>query len=215
MDRYAAVQLATLVDNAPQGQAWIHEIKFDGYRLLGFVGGGVARMRTRNGSDWTHRFPSLFTTLQDLKIDSVVLDMEAVLADAEGESSFQALQAALGEGGHPERIVAYVFDLLYLDGSDLTMLPLTERKSKLHELLAKSNQSVLRYSEHFAVAAMYEQACAKGLEGIISKRADAPYVAGRQNTWLKVKCSLRQQFIIIGYSGAKSGERALGALYLG
>ena len=143
--------------------------------------------------------------------------MEAVLLDPEGKSSFQALQAALGEGGQPERIVAYGFDLLYLDGSDLTRLPLTERKDKLKALLSKSDQSVLRYSEHFAVdgARMYKQACAKGLEGIVSKRADALYVAGRQKTWLKVKCSLRQEFIIIGYSGAKSGERALGALYLG
>ena len=217
MDRYTEVQLATLVDKAPEGEEWIHELKFDGYRLLGFVAGGAVRLRTRNGNDWTERFPSLLSTLQHLKIDSAVLDMEAVLLDPEGKSNFQALQAALGEGGHPERIVAYGFDLLYLDGSDLTRLPLTERKDKLKALLAKSDQSVLRYSEHFAVdgARMYKQACAKGLEGIVSKRADALYVAGRQKTWLKVKCSLRQEFIIIGYSGAKSGERALGALYLG
>ena len=217
MDRYPEVQLATLVDKAPEGEQWVHEIKFDGYRLLGFVAGGAARLRTRNGNDWTESFPSLLSALQHLKIESAVLDMEAVLLDPEGKSSFQALQAALGEGGHPERIVAYGFDLLHLDGSDLTRLPLTERKDKLKALLAKSDQSVLRYSEHFAVdgAEMYKQACAKGLEGIISKRADAPYVAGRQKTWLKVKCSLRQEFIIIGYSGAKSGGRALGALYLG
>ena len=217
MDRYTEVQLATLVDEAPRGAEWIHEIKFDGYRLLGFVAGGTARLRTRNGNDWTHKFPSLLSALEDLKIDSAVLDMEAVLLDAEGQSSFQALQAALGEGGHPERIVAYVFDLLYLNGSDLTRLPLIERKGKLQSLLAKSDQSILRYSEHFAVdgAEMYKRACAKGLEGIISKRADTPYLTGRQKTWLKVKCSLRQEFIIIGYSGAKSGERALGALYLG
>ena len=217
IDRYPELQLATLVDQAPEGEEWIHEIKFDGYRLLGFVAGGAARLRTRNGNDWTDRFPSLLSTLQDFKIDSAVLDMEAVLLDPDGKSNFQALQAALGEGGHPERIVAYGFDLLYLDGTDLTRLPLTERKDKLQALLAKSDQSVLRYSEHFAVdgAEMYKQACAKGLEGIISKRTNAPYVVGRQKTWLKVKCSLRQEFIIIGYSGAKSGERALGALYLG
>ena len=217
MDRYAEVQLATLVDKAPEGDEWIHEIKFDGYRLLGFIAGGAVRLRTRNGNDWTERFPSIVSTLQHLKGDSAVLDMEAVLVDAEGKSNFQPLQAALGEGGHAERIVAYVFDLLYLDGSDLTRLPLTERKDKLQALLAKSKQSVLRYSEHFAVggAEMFKQACAKGLEGIISKRADAAYAAGRQKTWLKIKCSLRQEFIILGYSGAKSGERALGALYLG
>jgi bifunctional non-homologous end joining protein LigD len=217
MDRYSEVQLATLVDQAPEGEEWVHEVKFDGYGLLGFVAGGTARFRTRNGHDWTASFPTVSSALQNLTVDSAVLDMEAVLVDPEGESSFQALQAALGEGGHLERIVAYCFDLLYFDGTDLTKLPLTQRKDKLQALLVKSNQSILRYSEHFAVdgAEMYKQACAKGLEGIISKRADAPYVTGRQKTWLKVKCSLRQEFIIIGYSNAKSGERALGALYLG
>ncbi|HUQ94628.1 MAG TPA: DNA ligase D [Bryobacteraceae bacterium] len=216
MDRYPKVQLATLVDKAPEGADWVHEIKFDGYRLLGFVAGGAARLRTRSGNDWTESFPSIVAAMQALKIDSAVLDMEAVLLDPEGKSSFQALQAALGDGGRPERITAYVFDLLQLDGSDLTGLPLTERKDKLKAMLAKSKQ-VLRYSEHFTVdgADMYKEACAKGLEGIISKRADAPYVAGRQKIWLKVKCSLRQEFIIVGYSEAKSGERAIGALYLG
>jgi bifunctional non-homologous end joining protein LigD len=216
MDRYPDVQLATLVDQAPEGDQWVHEIKFDGYRLLGFVAGGTVRLRTRNGNDWTESFPAVAAALERLKIDSAVLDMEAVLLDPEGKSNFQALQAALGEGGHPEQIVAYGFDLLHLDGSDLTKLPLSQRKDQLKALLAKSDQSVLRYSEHFAVdgADMYKQACAKGLEGIISKRTDAPYVAGRQKTWLKVKCGLRQEFIIIGYSGAKSGARALGALYL-
>ena len=217
MDRYSQVQLATLADKAPEGKAWVHEIKFDGYRLLGSAAGGVTRLRTRNGNDWTDTFPSILGALEKLKVDSAVLDMEAVLLDPEGKSSFQMLQAALGEGGNPDKVVAYVFDLLYLDGKDLTKLPLTERKERLQALLAKSRQSVLRYSEHFAVdgVEMYKQACAKGLEGIISKRADAPYVAGRQKTWLKVKCSLRQEFIIVGSSGAKSGERALGALYLG
>lgn len=217
LDRYPHVQLATLVDKAPEGEEWVHEIKFDGYRLLGFAARGSARLRTRNGNDWTERFPATAAALEKLKVDSAVLDMETVILDAHGKSSFQSLQTALGEGRHPERIVAYVFDLLHLDGKDLTGLPLTERKSKLKALLGKSAQSILRYSEHFAVdgADMYKEACAKGLEGIVSKRADAPYVTGRQKTWLKVKCSLRQEFIIVGYSGAKSGERALGALYLG
>ena len=217
MDRYPEVQLATLVDEAPEGEGWVHEIKFDGYRLLGFAAGGAARLRTRNGNDWTESFPAIVEALEKLKVDSAVLDMEAVLLDAEGKSSFQALQSALGDGGRPERITAYVFDLLHLDGKDLTGLSLNERKDKLKALLAKSKGSALRYSEHFAVdgAEMYKEACAKGLEGIISKRADASYVTGRQKSWLKVKCSLRQEFIIVGYSEAKSGDRAIGALYLG
>jgi len=218
MGQYPEVQLATLVDQAPAGDKWVHEIKLDGYRLLGFVAGGETRLRTRNGNDWTESFPAIEASLKKLKADDAVLDLEAVILDAEGKSGFQALQAALGEGGRPERIVAYVFDLLHLDGENLTKLPLTERKKKLEALLKKSKlgESV-RYSEHVAVegAEIHAQACAKGLEGIISKRADAPYVTGRQKSWLKVKCALRQEFIIVGYSAAKSGDRALGALYLG
>ena len=218
MAQYPEVQLATLVDTAPTGDKWVHEIKFDGYRLLGFVAGGETRLRTRNGNDWTESFPAIAASLKKLKVDDAVVDMEAVILDDEGKSGFQALQAALGDGGRPERIVAYVFDLLHLDGESLTKLPLTERKKKLEALLKKSKPGAsLRYSEHVAVegAAMHAQACAKGLEGIMSKLASAPYVSGRQKSWLKVKCALRQEFIIIGYSGAKSGDRALGALYLG
>ena len=218
MAQYPEVQLATLVDEAPAGDKWVHEVKFDGYRLLGFVAGGEGRLRTRNGNDWTESFPGIAAGLKQLKADDAVLDMEAVILDAEGKSGFQALQEALGEGGRPERIVAYVFDLLHLDGERLTELPLTERKKKLEALLKKSKPgAALRYSEHAAVegAAMHAEACAKGLEGIISKRADGPYLTGRQKSWLKVKCALRQEFIIIGYSAAKRGDRALGALYLG
>ena len=218
MERYPEVQLATLVDEPPQGEEWLHEIKFDGYRLLGFVSGGAAALRTRNGKDWTESFPSLATAMEKLKVEDAVLDMEAVIVDEKGKSSFQALQAALGDGGKPEKIVAYVFDLLHLDGKDLTRLPLTERKEKLENLLKKSKQdNWLRYSAHIAGEgeAMFAKACEAGLEGIISKRANAPYVAGRQKSWLKIKCSLRQEFIILGFSDARTGGRALGALYLG
>jgi bifunctional non-homologous end joining protein LigD len=218
MAQYPEVQLATLVDEAPKGDKWVHEIKFDGYRLLGFVAGGETRLRTRNGNDWTGSFPAIAEALEKLKVRDAVLDMEAVILDADGKSSFQALQAALGDGGRPERIVGYVFDLLHLDGESLVKQPLTERKKKLEALFRKSKPgSSLRYSEHMAIegSEIHAQACAKGLEGIISKLASAPYVVGRQKSWLKVKCALRQEFIIVGYSAAKSGDRALGALYLG
>lgn len=218
MAQYPEVQLATLVDEAPAGDEWVHEIKLDGYRLLGFVAGGEARLRTRNGNDWTESFPAIAEALQKLKADDAVVDLEAVILDPEGKSSFQALQAALGEGGRPERIVAYAFDLLELDGVRLTERPLTERKRILDALIKKSKPGAsLRYSEHITVegSVIHAQACAKGLEGIISKRADGPYLPGRQKSWLKVKCALRQEFIIIGYSASKSGDRALGALYLG
>jgi bifunctional non-homologous end joining protein LigD len=218
MELYPDVQLATLVDEAPEGKEWLHEIKFDGYRLLGFVSGGAAQLRTRNGKDWTGSFPSLATAMEKLKVKDAVLDMEAVILDEQGKSSFQPLQAALGDGGNPETIVAYVFDLLHLDGKDSSRLPLTERKEKLEHLLKTSKQDRwLRYSAHTAGEgdAMFAKACEAGLEGIISKRANAPYVAGRQKSWLKIKCSLRQEFIILGFSDARTGGRALGALYLG
>ena|ERR1035437_8999866 len=215
IERYSEVQLATLVDTPPHGDEWLHEIKFDGYRLLGFVSGGVPLLRTRNGKDWTGKFPSLAAALVTLKAKDAVLDMEAVILDAQGKSSFQALQGALGDGGAADKIVAYVFDLLYLDGKDLTKLPLTERKEALRSLLKKSKQ--LRYSDHVAGegAEMFATACNAGLEGIVSKLANAPYLPGRQKSWLKIKCGKRQEFIILGFSDARKGERALGALYLG
>src|SRR4051794_36596636 len=140
MERYPQVQLATLVEQAPEGERWVHEVKLDGYRLLGFIAAGEVRLRTRNGNDWTASFPAISAALRKLKAKNAVVDMEAVILDAEGKSSFQALQAALGEGGRPERIVAYVFDLLHLEGRDLTKLPLIERKRELEALLKKSRQ---------------------------------------------------------------------------
>jgi bifunctional non-homologous end joining protein LigD len=215
--QYPAVQLATLVDAPPEGEKWLHEIKFDGYRLLGFLSGGEVRMRTRNGLDWTSKFPAVVSAIAGLKAKDAVLDMEAVVLDEQGKSGFKALQAALGEGGRRDRIVAYTFDLLHLDGENMTRLKLTERKDKLATLLKRSKVGTsLRLSDHVMGGGtdMLAKACKLGLEGIVSKRADAPYTAGRDKNWLKAKCQQRQEFIIIGYSNAKSGGRALGALYL-
>jgi bifunctional non-homologous end joining protein LigD len=212
--RYSGVQLATLVDHPPEGKEWVHEVKFDGYRLLGFLSNGEVRLYTRNGLDWTHKFPALTHSLNKLKADNAVLDMEAVVLNADGKSSFQGLQAALSEG-HTEKIVAYAFDLLALNNQDLTALKLLERKERLQTLLKKP-QSIF-YSEHVAGHGedMIARACHLGLEGIVSKIADAPYQPGRQKSWLKSKCSLRQEFIILGLSKARKGGRSLGALYLG
>jgi bifunctional non-homologous end joining protein LigD len=218
MQLYPTVQLATLVDEPPQRTEWLHEIKLDGYRLLGFVAGGALCFRTRNGKDWTAKFPSLAASLERLKVQNAVLDMEAVVVNETGKSNFQALQAALGEGGNPDSIVAYVFDVLYLNGRDLTKLPLRKRKENLQALLKKSKTApALRYSEHIEGngGEIFAKACSMGLEGIVSKQAEAPYLPGRQRSWLKSKCAQRQEFIIIGYSDPRKGERALGALYLG
>jgi bifunctional non-homologous end joining protein LigD len=216
-ERYPEVQLATLVEAPPQGAEWRHEIKFDGYRLLGFVDSGNVMLRTRNGNDWTAKFRTLTAALESLKVTGAVLDMEAVVLTAEGKSSFQALQAALGEGGNTGAIRAFVFDLLHLNGQDQTQLPLTQRKQALQKLLGKAKDGVLRFSEDIEGQGdeMFAESCRMGLEGIVSKRGDAPYQPGRQRSWLKTKCAHRQEFIIIGYSDARKGQRALGALYLG
>jgi len=217
MRQYAEVELATLVDEAPEGDEWWHEIKFDGYRLLGFLSDGAVALRTRNGQDWTAKFPAIVEELGTLKADDAVLDMEAVVVDADGKSSFHALQEALGAGGNRKRIVAYVFDLLELDGKDLRSRPLRERKEALEKLLGSGKQTALRFSGHVEGGGkkMFQEACRMGLEGIVSKLANSPYSPGRQKAWLKIKCGQRQEFIIVGYSDAKSGGRALGALYLG
>ena len=174
------MQLATLVDGPPEGEPWLHEMKFDGYRLLGFVSKGTARLRTRNGKDWTENFPSLTAALQKLKAKSAVLDMEAVVVDAKGKTSFQALQAALGAAGDPREIIGYVFDLLHLDGKNLTKLPLIERKAKLHRLLKRSNQQMtLRYSDHIVghgarcsprlATRAWKELCLRGEMSLISR----------------------------------------------
>lgn len=213
---YRQVELATLVDEPPAGDEWWHEIKFDGYRLLGFVAEGAVALRTRNGQDWTAKFPAVVEELGKLKVDDAVLDMEAVVLDPEGKSSFHALQTALGERGDRIKIIAFAFDLLEADGEDLTGRPLKERKQILEELLGKRERTALRFSGYVEGDGKktYKQACRMGMEGIVSKLADSPYSPGRQKAWLKIKCGHRQEFIIVGYSDSKGGGRALGALYL-
>ncbi len=215
--KYPAVQLATLVDQPPQGKNWIHEVKFDGYRLLGFVSGGHVVLKTRNGLDWTEKFPAIAESLSRIEATDAVIDMEAVITDEKGRTSFQSLQRAFRED-ETGRIIAYAFDLLHFDGKDLTGLGLLERKEKLATLLKKSkNTSAVLYSEHISGDGekMLENSCQMDLEGIISKDAGSKYSTGRQRNWVKSKCTKRQEFIITGMMAARSGGRDLGALYLG
>ena len=217
IQRYGDVELATLVEAPPEGSQWVHEVKFDGFRLLGFLCRGKSQLHTRNGKDWTIRFPAVAAALEQLAAKDAVMDMEAVVM-ANGKSSFQHLQNALGNGGDPGRIIAYIFDLLHLNGEDLTRLPLLERKERLKTLLGRTKkEDVVFYSDHIEGNGrkIFEKACRLGLEGIVSKEAQAPYRPGRQRAWLKTKCSLRQEFIILGFSRSRSGPRAIGALYLG
>lgn len=215
--KYPEPQLATLVETPPAGDAWLHEVKFDGYRLLGYINDGEVRLLTRNGNDWTVKFPSIAAALEKLDVKSAVLDMEAVVVDESGKSSFSALQAALGDGGNAHAVIAYVFDLLHENGKDISGQPLIKRKAALEKMMGRHKSNALHYSEHIKGNGdeMIRRSCALGLEGILSKDADAPYRAGRQKTWLKSKCTQRQEFIILGYSAARRGERAFGALYLG
>jgi bifunctional non-homologous end joining protein LigD len=208
--------LATLVEEAPAGDEWIHEIKFDGYRLLCEVGGGRARLWTRTGQDWTERFPAVAAAAAQLGTDAVV-DGEVVVLRPDGHTSFQDLQNAL-RGVSGGALVYFAFDLLSLGGSDLRRLPLIERKDRLADLLRSAPATgTIRFSEHVAGDGprFHAQACRHGLEGIISKRADAPYRGGRGRDWLKVKCLREQEFVVGGYTEPSGSRGGLGALLVG
>jgi bifunctional non-homologous end joining protein LigD len=156
-------------------------------------------------------------SIAKLKAQSAVLDMEAVVLDRNGKSNFQAMQQAPGEGGSPQSIQAYVFDVLELNGRDMTREGLMVRKKALEVLLKKSKDSTfLHYGDHVTGHGgdMIQQSSDMGLEGTVSKRVDAPYQPGRQKSWLKSKCVKRQEFVIIGYTAARRGSRAMGALHL-
>lgn len=206
-------QLATLVTTVPEGDDWIHEIKFDGYRLLCRVAHRDVRLLTRGGQDWTTRFPAIAAAAAGLSCDNALIDLEAVVLNERGISDFQALQNAIHHG--TAEPVGFAFDLLFLDGRDLRREPLLERKRRLKTLLG--DDARLRYTDHVQGRgpAFHAQACQSGLEGIISKRAGAPYRSGRGRDWLKIKCVQRQEFVIVGYTDPAGSRKGLGALLLG
>ncbi len=220
MPEFVPPQLATLVREPPRGDEWLHELKFDGYRLICHLNRGKARFWTRNGKDWTEKFPNLSAALKSLPATSAILDGEVVVVDKAGRSSFQKLQHALGRGGQG-RATAFrfeIFDLIYLDGYSLKQTPLIERKALLEQLLASATtKDTLRYSDHMEGngAQFFKQACAFGLEGIVSKLAAAPYESTRNRNWQKVKCLKRQEFVIAGYTPSKKGFPGFGSLALG
>jgi bifunctional non-homologous end joining protein LigD len=211
--------LATLVAEVPRGPNWIHEIKWDGYRLLAFKSGRSTRILTRRGHDWTARFPGIAKAVAALPLETAILDGEAVIEDEHGISNFSALQNALSDehGRVAKNAVFYAFDLLYLDGHDLRALPLEDRKARLSALVPPAKDGVLRLSEHIEAdgAAMVKSACQLGLEGVISKRRDRPYRSGRGEDWVKTKCTERQEFVVAGYVPSTVSARAVGSLVLG
>jgi bifunctional non-homologous end joining protein LigD len=208
-------QLATLMKAPPSGPAWVHEIKYDGYRMLCRIADGEARMMSRNAKDWTADFASLARSLARLPVESAWLDGEVVAVDARGRSSFQALQNALS-GTSKTALTYFAFDLLYLNGIDLRGVALAERKRLLEALLATAPATV-KYSEHFAApgTAFLQNVQALGLEGMISKRADLPYQPGRGSAWQKVKCERRQELVIGGFTDPEGSREGFGALLLG
>jgi bifunctional non-homologous end joining protein LigD len=209
--------LAQTAEHPPNGAKWVHEIKYDGYRIQARIDGGTVRLLTRKGLDWTERFSSIARALPGLGLASALIDGEIVVQDSDGIAKFGLLQADLS-AGRQDRFVYYLFDLLYAEGYDLTPVTLLDRKALLQEIIAAAPvSSCIRFSEHLAEdgPTMLEHACRLGLEGIVSKRVDMPYRSGRGEHWLKSKSVLRQEFIIIGYVPSTVAPGSVGALALG
>lgn len=204
-------QLATLERDAPPGKDWLHEVKFDGYRMQAQIAGTEVRLLTRTGLDWTEKFgPEIVAELAQLKCSDAIIDGEIVVLADSGVSSFSLLQQDLS-ANRTNRFTYYVFDLMRLDGKDLRREPLVERKQALQELLGEpAENAAVRFSDHFAEPGkiMLQHACRMGLEGIVSKRADAPYRSGRGPSWVKSKCTERQEFVIGGYLPSEKTGRA-------
>ncbi len=209
--------LATAMTAPPSGESFVHEVKFDGYRLQPELEEGRVIIRTRRGLDWRERFPTIAKAVAALPVASALLDGEAIVEDRNGVADFAALQDALKTQAQ-DKIVFYVFDVLYLNGYDLRAAPLIERKALLEQLLQSAPPGgVLRYSPHFSIDGdtLLRHICALSAEGIVSKRADAPYRSGRGRDWLKVKCANRQEFVIIGFTPSTATPKAIGSLALG
>ncbi|MBB2189594.1 DNA ligase D [Gluconacetobacter azotocaptans] len=209
-------ELATLVARPPGGRRWVHEIKFDGYRLLARIAQGQVRLLTRGGLDWTARFgPQAIDRLSSLPLQDALIDGEMVVESGNGISDFSALQADLSSE-RTDRFVFYAFDLLHLNGQDLRAAPLMARKEILRTLVP-AQDGPLRFSGQFDQAGdlVFHHACRLSLEGVVSKLRDAPYRSGRGREWVKSKCSARQEFVIGGYVPSTVSKTAIGSLVLG
>ena len=208
-------QLTRLVDEAPAGDGWLHEIKYDGYRMHARLDGDDIKLLTRTGLDWSHRYRSTIEALRSLPAKSAYLDGELCALRPDGVPAFSRLQAAMDEG-QTGQLVFFVFDLLFLNGESTARLPLIERKERLQRLFAKELGRV-RYSEHVLTDGprFREQACKLGLEGVISKRIDRPYAPGDRGIWVKSKCLNREEFVVVGWTDPTGSRSHIGALLLG
>ncbi len=213
----AAPQLATLVSAPPLGDGWAYEIKFDGYRILARCKGEGVRLFTRNGNDWTDKMASLAGQVALLPFETAWLDGEVVVLGEDGLPNFNALQNAFDHVG-TENITYFVFDLLYLNGSDVRGLPFSKRREMLEELFNGHESSRVRLSQIFEAdgVSVFQSACKMGLEGVIAKRRNAQYLSRRTEAWLKVKCQRRQEFVIGGFTTrAGTSSKEIGSLLLG
>lgn len=207
---YISPQLCTHADRPPVGPSWVHEVKFDGYRIELSVFGGRAQLHSKNGHDWTHRFPEL--ALEASALPDCLLDGELVALDEEGRSDFEGLLSALSSR-RTSGLVFYAFDALFIDGEDLRVLPYRERKRRLENLLELCDGPAC---DHIAVvesmevdgAAMLEAARRLGLEGVVSKRLDAPYASGRSRDWIKVKLRPTHDVVIGGWTSTAGSDIA-------
>jgi bifunctional non-homologous end joining protein LigD len=201
--------LATSIDKVPAGERWIHEIKFDGYRVQVHLRDAAVEVFTRRGNDWTNRFRKIATDAWNINAGSAIIDGEVVAPAANGTTDFSVLQNELK--GRSKKIVMVAFDLLYLNGYDLRRLPLFERKALLKKIVSKTD---IQFSESFEIDGreMYKHACKTGLEGVVSKVRDSRYVSGRVNDWVKKTCAQRETLAIAGF--ALDGKKWDG-IYLG
>lgn len=207
---FAEPQLCTLVDSVPTGSAWMHEVKYDGYRALIAVGGGSAKVYTRSGLDWTDKFAAIAEAAAALDVDNALIDGE-IVAFKDGRPDFSTLKDAISAGGD---MTFFAFDLLTLNGDDLRPLSNVERKERLRSFIPETER--LKFSEHVIGSGgeLFERMCQEQLEGIVSKKADAPYRGARTKSWLKVKCTRRQEFVIVGWTDSDKA-RGFRSLLLG
>jgi bifunctional non-homologous end joining protein LigD len=210
-------QLATSARTPPSGHEWVHEIKLDGYRVGCLVAGGRIRLISRNGVNWTPKFPEIVEAVRALGVHDALIDGELVVMQPDGRTSFAAMQQAVASASRRKGLVYFAFDLIHLEGERVDRLPLETRKARLLQLLGPSKTGHIRYTEHVEGrgSEVFDQVCRMGLEGLISKRRDLPYQPGRRDSWRKIKCLRRDLFVIGGFTDQEGHPDELGALLVG
>ena len=215
LPKFISPQLTQAVDTPPSGDSWLHEIKFDGYRLHARIVNKTAKLLTRNGLDWTPKYPAIAAAVAKLPAQSAYIDGEVCAIRADGTTSFAELRAATD---HKEttRLIYFAFDLLFIDGDDLTNRPLIERKNRLRKLLGRAPKNIY-FVDHVIGngQAFYDTTCKHDVEGIVSKRVEAPYAPGNRGLWRKVRRINEEEFVVVGFTNPEGRRPYLGALLLG